>query len=251
MLGGLSAGGGTNFGIRAALFRSSTAKGITLSNATKAHPVVLFLFVSVCISLPLSAPRSFRFSPLLLVASPSSPYLTLSLAPSFSFYFSPSLALFPRVVFLSFFFLFLSISPFLSLSLSLLLLVGRRAAHARPSTGRRKIPAASKGLARASKRRDRPGGREARQPGQHDPNQKQEGRRPRNGESEGKADSTPRASRAVPHPSTDRALRRLTSEVERDPVYSTRYGRQRHLKFGSPTLGGGLVVRGRRRRTRG
>ena len=119
MLGGLSAGGGTNFGIRAALFRSSTAKGITLSNATKAHPVVLFLFVSVCISLPLSAPRSFRFSPLLLVASPSSPYLTLSLAPSFSFYFSPSLALFPRVVFLSFFFLFLSISPFLSLSLSL------------------------------------------------------------------------------------------------------------------------------------
>lgn len=120
MLGGLSAGGGTNFGIRAALFRSSTAKGITLSNATKAHPVVLFLFVSVCISLPLSAPRSFRFSPLLLVASPSSPYLTLSLAPSFSFYFSPSLALFPRVVFLSFFFCFsLSRHFFLSLSLSL------------------------------------------------------------------------------------------------------------------------------------
>ena len=134
MLGGLSAGGGTNFGIRAALFRSSTAKGITLSNATKAHPVVLFLFVSVCISLPLSAPRSFRFSPLLLVASPSSPYLTLSLAPFFSFYFSPSLALFPRVVFLSLFFLFLSISPFLSLSLSccssaaVLLTLGRQRA---------------------------------------------------------------------------------------------------------------------------
>ena len=42
-----------------------------------------------------------------------------------------------------------------------------------------------------------------------------------------KANSTLRASRAVPHPSTDRALRRLTSEVRRDPVHSTRYGRQR------------------------
>ena len=42
-----------------------------------------------------------------------------------------------------------------------------------------------------------------------------------------KADSTLRSSRAVPHPSTNRALRRLTSEVRRDPVYSTRYGRQR------------------------
>ena len=42
-----------------------------------------------------------------------------------------------------------------------------------------------------------------------------------------KADSTLRSSRAVPHPSTNRALRRLTSEVGRDPVYSTRYGRQR------------------------
>ena len=41
-----------------------------------------------------------------------------------------------------------------------------------------------------------------------------------------KADSTLRSSRAVPHPSTNRALRRLTSEVRRDPVYSTRYGRQ-------------------------
>ena len=135
MLGGLSAGGGKKIGIRAALFRSSTAKGITLSNATKAHPVVLFLFVSVCISLPLSAPRSFRFSPLLLVASPSSPYLTLSLAPSFSFYFSPSLALFPRVVFLSFLFCFsLSRHFFLSLSLSccssaaVLLTLGRQRA---------------------------------------------------------------------------------------------------------------------------
>ena len=42
------------------------------------------------------------------------------------------------------------------------------------------------------------------------------------------ADSTQRSSQAVPHPSTNRALCRLTSEVGRDPVYSTRYGRQRH-----------------------
>ena len=46
-----------------------------------------------------------------------------------------------------------------------------------------------------------------------------------------KAGSTLRSSRAVPHPSTTRALRRLTSEVGRDPVHSTRYGRQRwHLQ---------------------
>ena len=45
---------------------------------------------------------------------------------------------------------------------------------------------------------------------------------------EKKADSTLRSSRAVPHPSTDRALRRLTAEVGRDPVHSTRYGRQRY-----------------------
>ena len=45
-----------------------------------------------------------------------------------------------------------------------------------------------------------------------------------------KANSTLRASRAVPHPSTDRALRRLTSEVRRDPVHSTRYGRWRRMK---------------------
>ena len=42
-----------------------------------------------------------------------------------------------------------------------------------------------------------------------------------------KADSTRRSSQAVPHPSTDRALCRLTSEVRRDPVHSTRYGRRR------------------------
>ena len=39
--------------------------------------------------------------------------------------------------------------------------------------------------------------------------------------------STLRSSQAVPHPSTNRALCRLTSEVGRDPVYSTRYGRRR------------------------
>ena len=42
-----------------------------------------------------------------------------------------------------------------------------------------------------------------------------------------KADSTLRTSQAVPHPSTNRALCRLTSEVGRGPVHSTRYGRQR------------------------
>ena len=42
-----------------------------------------------------------------------------------------------------------------------------------------------------------------------------------------KADITLRSSRAVPHPSTIRALCRLTSEVERDPVHLARYGRQR------------------------
>ena len=51
-----------------------------------------------------------------------------------------------------------------------------------------------------------------------------------------KADSTLRSSRAVPHPSTDRALRRLTSEVRRDPVHSTRYGRQRIWCFASGLL---------------
>ena len=45
-----------------------------------------------------------------------------------------------------------------------------------------------------------------------------------------KADSTLRSSQAVPHPSTDRALRCLTSEVERDPVHSTRYGRRRQKR---------------------
>ena len=50
------------------------------------------------------------------------------------------------------------------------------------------------------------------------------------GKSKPKANSTLRASRAVPHPSTDRAFRRLTSEFGWDRVYSTKYGRWRkHL----------------------
>ena len=47
------------------------------------------------------------------------------------------------------------------------------------------------------------------------------------------ADSTLRSSQAVPHPSTNRALRHLTSEFRRDPVHWTRYGRQRRDIFGS------------------
>ena len=46
-----------------------------------------------------------------------------------------------------------------------------------------------------------------------------------------KADSTLRTSQAVPHPSTIRALCHLTSEVERDPVHLTWYGRQRKYFF--------------------
>ena len=49
----------------------------------------------------------------------------------------------------------------------------------------------------------------------------------RGGGWEQKADSTLRYSQAVPDPSTNRALSRLTSEVRRDPVHSTRYGSQR------------------------
>ena len=41
------------------------------------------------------------------------------------------------------------------------------------------------------------------------------------------AGSTLRSSGAVPDPSTNRILRRFTAEVGRDPVHSTRYGRQR------------------------
>ena len=45
-----------------------------------------------------------------------------------------------------------------------------------------------------------------------------------------KADSTLRSSQAVPHPSTNRALCRLTSEVRRDPVHSTWYGRRQQAE---------------------
>ena len=42
-----------------------------------------------------------------------------------------------------------------------------------------------------------------------------------------KTDSTLRSCQAVPHPSSDRALRRLNAVVERDLAHSTWYGRQR------------------------
>ena len=45
-----------------------------------------------------------------------------------------------------------------------------------------------------------------------------------------KAGSTRRCSQAVPHLSTSQALCRLTSGVKKDPVHSTRYGRQRQHK---------------------
>ena len=57
-----------------------------------------------------------------------------------------------------------------------------------------------------------------------------------------KADSTLRCSQAVPHPSTNRALRRLTSEVGRDPVHSTRYGRRRKLTYPTPVATVGLKI---------
>ena len=100
-------------------------------------------------------------------------------------------------------------------------------AHARrpPRAGRRVGAACDASWAR------RGGARSARH-GQHTPCQlatythtcSMTLRRP---ESQTKAGSTLGSSRAVPHPSTNRALRRLTSEVRRDPVHSTRYGRQR------------------------
>ena len=46
----------------------------------------------------------------------------------------------------------------------------------------------------------------------------------------------------VPHPSTDRALRRLTTEVRRDPVHSTRYGRQRTSYLQQITEAGVVVA---------
>jgi hypothetical protein len=60
---------------------------------------------------------------------------------------------------------------------------------------------------------------------------------------ERKADSTLRSSRAASHPNTNRALCRLTSEVKRDPVHLTRYGRQRWQGgWGCSRVGLGLVT---------
>ena len=68
---------------------------------------------------------------------------------------------------------------------------------------------------------------------------------------ESKAGSTRGCSQAVPHPSTNRALCRLTSEVRRDPVCSTRYGRQRrHMQpvhLIHPLRAPGHTVMGRQR----
>ena len=50
------------------------------------------------------------------------------------------------------------------------------------------------------------------------------------------ADSTLRSSRAVSHPSPNRILRRVISEVGSDPVHSTRYGRQRTPFSCAPTF---------------
>ncbi len=58
-----------------------------------------------------------------------------------------------------------------------------------------------------------------------------------------KASSTLRSSRAVPHPSTNRALRRLTSEFGRDPVHSTRYGRWRQSVGGYGAFRRPLAIR--------
>ena len=71
-----------------------------------------------------------------------------------------------------------------------------------------------------------------------------------------KADSTLESSQAVPHPSTNRALCRLTSEVGRDPVHSTRYGRRRRVsalnrsifKFGWPASTHSLSLPGSKTR---
>ena len=53
-----------------------------------------------------------------------------------------------------------------------------------------------------------------------------------------KASSTQRDSQAVPHPSTNRALHRLTAEFGRDPVCSMRYGRWRNIKSSGPYVSG-------------
>ena len=46
-----------------------------------------------------------------------------------------------------------------------------------------------------------------------------------------KSQQHPRASRAVPHPSTDRAFGGLSSEFEWDREFSTEYGRWRYGLF--------------------
>ena len=56
-----------------------------------------------------------------------------------------------------------------------------------------------------------------------------------------KADSAQKCSQVVPHPSTNWALRRLTSEVRRDPVHSTRYGRQQFEYLHCMTLAKNLA----------
>ena len=68
-----------------------------------------------------------------------------------------------------------------------------------------------------------------------------------------KADSTLSASQPVPQASTRRALHRLSSEVERDPVHSVRYGRRRlcgiQLCFSKAALAAAstCLIRGNRR----
>ena len=62
-----------------------------------------------------------------------------------------------------------------------------------------------------------------------------------------RAGSTLRSSQAVPHPSTNRALCCLTSEVERDPVHSTRYGRRRNrVRYPEETIAFACQHRARR-----
>ena len=69
-----------------------------------------------------------------------------------------------------------------------------------------------------------------------------------------KANSTLGPSRAVPHPSTDRAFRRLTSEFGWDRVYLTKYGRwqelttTKSLDSNFPTAGSKIWIQAGRRR---
>ena len=58
-----------------------------------------------------------------------------------------------------------------------------------------------------------------------------------------KSQQHPRASRAVPHPSTDRAFGGLSSEFEWDREFSTEYGRWRECRVSleSRLSGGGCA----------